>query len=113
MSQSLPLFRAFQLEVNGVKIFETELSQSLPLFRAFQQEVLSRVQETAESQSLPLFRAFQQDELFEQNNTQSRNPFHFLGHFNTGLAKEIERRIACRNPFHFLGHFNKRGMLHG
>ena len=67
MSQSLPLFRAFQRERVEEGILNNSLSQSLPLFRAFQLPFIPVILYglSLMSQSLPLFRAFQQERLIE------------------------------------------------
>ena len=114
MSQSLPLFRAFQLVVDeeGNYYVDSE-SQSLPLFRAFQHIVLT---------PHALYRA------------EGRNPFLYSGHFNLIPSDDTDKGYAwvvaipsfiqgistrrggrnnlpfkrCRNPFFYSGHFNRR-----
>ena len=75
LSQSLPLFRAFQHKYDLSFPFIIELSQSLPLFRAFQQEKARE---------------------FVRRRRESRNPFLYSGHFN-------KTDLSLCNRFTFTG----------
>ncbi len=72
------------------------MSQSLPLFRAFQQGDNKIVHVLRiKSQSLPLFRAFQQEgiDMIEDLILLCRNPFLYSGHFNYRRFNYRNKRV--------------------
>ena len=98
MSQSLPLFRAFQQNIcictncylsisRNPFLYSGHFNKGEPSFKFFTK---------AMSQSLPLFRAFQQNKREVWNKRYilgGRNPFLYSGHFNKILKKNIRNRI--------------------
>ena len=65
------------------------------------------------SQSLHFLRAFQPVAPVRSPASPElgRNPFIFLGHFNSALLSR-PRGGTSRNPFIFLGHFNFQDQRH-
>ena len=109
MSQSLPLFRAFQQ--NGAACWRAPYGEvAIP---SFIQGISTRNRDRRkilweESQSLPLFRAFQHWEVIAMRDRRKicRNPFLYSGHFNPRREKGRYGGNVRRNPFLYSGHFN-------
>ena len=113
-SQSLPVFRAFQLTPSTASIFPSALGRNPFRFLGRFNKGLTPsplFYPPLPSQSLPVFRAFQLKVIFVHNcvlEEYSRNPFRFLGRFNEFVNVILNKAIleVCRNPFRFLGRFN-------
>ena len=87
MSQSLPLFRAFQLVIPHI---QRALSNNLVAIPSFIQGIST----------------CQPWNMVEFSVKLGRNPFLYSGHFNTKSRGLCWSRMMCRNPFLYSGHFN-------
>ena len=113
MSQSLPLFRAFQQNLCWKAMMSSwTQSQSLPLFRAFQLITVEEGEIVVQPSRNPFLYSghFNKNEvnMMRIENNWGRNPFLYSGHFNTSPSqdcREIKIKVG-RNPFLYSGHFN-------
>ncbi len=87
-------------------------SQSLPLFRAFQLEVPLFDHQELKSSRNPFLYSGHFNTASSWNSAlhcfqRSRNPFLYSGHFNKFLGRLEVGDHGCRNPFLYSGHFNE------